>query len=180
MDKHTLQLWNSARMNGWFIENHFIFFLKNKTIINKDKALFKFECSQIKLWSGWLASTKSSSQHIEYSSMCQYSSAFFSHTLHSQNIDCKSILRVMIVFHHIFGQQNLAGPSQVLNKEIHQKANLRIISGLPVVGWVVLSLAVSRLMEARLSEENKSTNLQPLDHSFRHILHLQCTERKKA
>jgi hypothetical protein len=98
--------------------------------------------------------------------------------IHGQNIDCKYLLRVMTVFHCIFGQQNLAGPLQVLNKEIQNKANLSIKSGLPVVGWVVLSLAISRLMETRLSEENESTNLQPLDHSFHHILHLQCGERK--
>jgi hypothetical protein len=59
----------------------------------------------------------------------------------------------MTVFHCLFGQQNLAGPLQELNKEIQKKANLRIKSELPVVGWAVLSLAVSRLMETRLPEE---------------------------
>ena len=55
--------------------------------------------------------------------------------------------------------------------------NLQIETGLAVMGGIQLSLAVSRLMEARLAEENVTTSLNPCCHSPCQIFNLCITDK---
>lgn len=59
-------------------------------------------------------------------------------------------------------------------------ANLSVKPWFSVVSWIAFSLRISRLVKTRFSEENKSSNLQPLEHPFCHTFNLYTVVKKKG